>query len=471
MHTSLGGQAAQEGPVVKRTALPKFQLLIVFWIQLSESVTATVNYPFINQFVRDTDVTGGEERRTGYYAGIVGSAFFFAEAVTVFPWGRASDRVGRRPILLLGPFGLALAMFSFGLADKYWMLALTRCIQGMFNGNIGVSKTVIAEITDFTNITDAFAMMPLVYSVGITIGPILGGILAEPAKRWPRLFGKTGFFHDHPYFLPCAAAGLCALLPGILGLFGLKETLPPTIQQQKSRRPVRDTLETSDTDATSVTPLLASDIPEYGSSDCHDAPGRAEAEHAAKRYADGPPPFSALLIPQVLLPLVVYMVLAFISTSSQMLLPLMYSTSIPIGGLGLDPYHIGIILSAFGFVNAIVQLLLLPPLVRRFGPKKLCLAAMSGSGGLESLGSHSSPAHDTSDKPYGVGLHSANDCGRCTESSIIGRHQWPSTGCGLFCKICRALRGHMVYFVLLGCTFLGLRLAFLLPQELRSQKN
>jgi hypothetical protein len=51
--------------------LPKLQVFIAFLIQFAEPVTATVIYPFVNQFVRETGITGGDEAKTGYYAGIV----------------------------------------------------------------------------------------------------------------------------------------------------------------------------------------------------------------------------------------------------------------------------------------------------------------------------------------------------------------------------------------------------------------
>lgn len=53
------------------TPLPKFQLFIIFLIQFAEPVTATVIYPFVNQLIRETGVIRGDERRTGYFAGIV----------------------------------------------------------------------------------------------------------------------------------------------------------------------------------------------------------------------------------------------------------------------------------------------------------------------------------------------------------------------------------------------------------------
>ena len=55
----------------KPTPLPKFQIFIVLLIQFAEPITGVVIYPFINQFVRETGITNGDERKTGYYAGII----------------------------------------------------------------------------------------------------------------------------------------------------------------------------------------------------------------------------------------------------------------------------------------------------------------------------------------------------------------------------------------------------------------
>lgn len=56
---------------VKPTPLPVLQLLSVFLIQFAEPVTALCIYPFVNQFVRETGITKGDETKTGYYAGII----------------------------------------------------------------------------------------------------------------------------------------------------------------------------------------------------------------------------------------------------------------------------------------------------------------------------------------------------------------------------------------------------------------
>lgn len=53
------------------TPLPKLQLFILLYLQLAEPITSTVIYPFVNQLVRETGITGGDERKTGYFAGLI----------------------------------------------------------------------------------------------------------------------------------------------------------------------------------------------------------------------------------------------------------------------------------------------------------------------------------------------------------------------------------------------------------------
>src|SRR4051812_27601912 len=66
-----GSNVNEITPDNKRTPLPVFPLLIIFLIQFAEPVTATVIYPFINKLVRDTGAVGDDERKVGYFAGII----------------------------------------------------------------------------------------------------------------------------------------------------------------------------------------------------------------------------------------------------------------------------------------------------------------------------------------------------------------------------------------------------------------
>ena len=64
-----------------RTPLPKFQLFLVCLIQFAEPPTASVIYPFVNQFVRATGIIQGDDRKTGYYAGVIVSLLFYIHGV------------------------------------------------------------------------------------------------------------------------------------------------------------------------------------------------------------------------------------------------------------------------------------------------------------------------------------------------------------------------------------------------------
>ena len=81
-------------------------------------------------------------------------------------WGRASDRIGRKPVLLGGLLGLTLSMIGFGLSRQFWALVLARCAVGALNGNIGVIKSMMAEITDPTNRARGFSFLPMTWAVG-----------------------------------------------------------------------------------------------------------------------------------------------------------------------------------------------------------------------------------------------------------------------------------------------------------------
>ncbi|KAJ3723421.1 member of major facilitator superfamily multidrug-resistance, DHA1 sub-family [Lentinula raphanica] len=336
---------------METTPLPKLQLFLTSLTQLSEPVTGMVIYPFITKAVRRTGITAGDEKKTGYYAGVLESTFFLAESISVYPIGRASDFYGRKPLLLIGPLGLSLAMLCFGLSETFWGMVLARAAMGVFNGNIGVSKTVMAESTDETNRADAFTLMPIVYTIGITVGPAIGGILADPAARWPHVFGKFAFFQQYPWFLACFAAGTIAFAAFLLSCWGLKETLPRKVKPKKLAE---------------SSPLLngSSDetAPSYGSVD--------EPSESPLSVEAPPSTIDLLRDPRMMISLLGMGFLAFTDMSYQVLIPLIYTTSVPVGGLGLSPYQVGLIMGIFGFANGIWNWAVLTKFLKKIGPKR-----------------------------------------------------------------------------------------------------
>lgn len=325
--------AGQQGQK-KATPLPKLQIAILLLALLVEPIAAQSIYPYINQLVSELDITGGDERKVGYYAGLIESLFFATQALTILQWSRTSDRVGRKPVLLLGIFGLSLSMLCFGLSRTLWGLILSRCITGALNGNIGVMKSMMGELTDSTNMAQGFALMPIAWSLGATIGPMIGGVLESPQQHFPNIFPGV-FWTEFPYFLPSAVAAGFAVTCFLAILFFLKETLP---RQQ--------TLEKS----TSALDGEALNIPENA-------------------IEDSPVSIRSLFVPSVLIPIANYGCIATLEIAMYALQPLFYSTPIELGGLGFDPVTIGLWMGAFGIVNGVLQTMIFAPLVNKFGPK------------------------------------------------------------------------------------------------------
>lgn len=90
-------------------------------------------FPYIYVMIESFGVAGNKDQ-IGFYAGMVTSAFAFAEFSTAVLWGRLSDRVGRKPVLLTGLAGTGLSMLLFGFAQSLPLALVARALGGLLNG-------------------------------------------------------------------------------------------------------------------------------------------------------------------------------------------------------------------------------------------------------------------------------------------------------------------------------------------------
>ncbi|KAE9402502.1 MFS general substrate transporter [Gymnopus androsaceus JB14] len=325
-------QVDEETPLLReqqckpqRTPLPWFQFSLVLFLQLAEPLTSQVIYPFLPQLIRDIGITGGDETKVGHYVGLLQSLFFLTQAMTVLHWSRISDRVGRKPVILVGLFGLSMSMYCFGLSTTFWGLVLSRSLNGALNGNIGVIKSIMAEMTDATNISQAYAYMPIAWSTGGVLGPMIGGALANPAKQFPHLFGDNEFLKMYPYFLPCAVPATFSAIAWLVTFMFLKETVQaPTLSLPRLFRSKKQSL-SAVSDINDVT----TEIPDN----------------------EKPVAFRQLLNRRVLIAAGNYATLSLVDITFRAIQPLFFSTPIELGGLGLEPSSIGNILSIFFFAK------------------------------------------------------------------------------------------------------------------------
>jgi MFS family permease len=333
----------------KKTPLPWRQFTILMTLLIAEPLTFQVIAPFLPQLIRDVGITNGEESRVGYYVGLLHSLFFLTEACTIFHWTRVSDQVGRKPVLLIGLFGLSASMYCFGLSTTFWGLVVSRCFNGALNGNVGVMKSMIAEMTDSTNMAQAMSLLPITWSFGATLGPLIGGSLERPADRFPKTFGNSAFLRKYPYFLPCSIPATVTALSWLVSLVMLKETTKPT-------KTLRQLLFCGGKDRREVDSSVPTNLP------------RADA---------GQLPFRALLVRPVLIAAGSYATVSLIDIALRAIFPVFLATPFEMGGLNLEPPAIGTILALQGISSGIIQWVFFTRMYDWLGGKTMFLVSVS----------------------------------------------------------------------------------------------
>ena len=129
-------------------------------------------------------------------------------------WGKLSDRIGRKPIMMIGIAGLALSFFMQAMATELWMLFAARIIGGILSSaNMPTAMAYVADITTPENRGKGMGIIGAAVGLGFVFGPAIGGI-----------FSKTSMS------LPFYIAGSSSLITLILVFFLLKETI-----QKKAR--------------------------------------------------------------------------------------------------------------------------------------------------------------------------------------------------------------------------------------------
>lgn len=88
-----------------------------------------------------------DPQKLGYFAGLIASSYYLSQLFSSFFWGYLSDIVGRRPILLIGVTLGSLSCCLFGFSKWLWWAILSRFLFGLLNGNLGVTKSYLTEIT------------------------------------------------------------------------------------------------------------------------------------------------------------------------------------------------------------------------------------------------------------------------------------------------------------------------------------
>ena len=222
---------ANEEPLVKHPSpaapededkpLPMGQIALLCYARLIEPIAFFSIFPFVNQMIRDTGNL--DERDVGFYSGLIESLFSLTQMSLMIQWGRLSDRVGRKPVLVFSLVGVSIAVSLFGFAKEIWQMILFRCLAGVFAGTIVTVRTMLSENSTQKTQARAFSFFSLSGNLGIFFGSFLGGVLADPASQYPKAFGHVRFFQQYPYATPTIIVGVLGLSSALVITLFLEE--------------------------------------------------------------------------------------------------------------------------------------------------------------------------------------------------------------------------------------------------------
>ena len=176
---------------------------------------------------------GASEGQAAVHVGLLTGIYALMQFLFAPFWGRWSDRIGRKPLVLIGIAGYAIAQALFGLANSLWLFYGARIIGGIFSSAMFPAATAyVADLTSDDERSRGMAWEGTAVSLGVVFGPALGGVLARSDLQF--LMGS-----DHltiPAFsVPFFAAALLALLTLPVIVRWLPESLPssPAFRPEK----------------------------------------------------------------------------------------------------------------------------------------------------------------------------------------------------------------------------------------------
>lgn len=161
----------------------------------------------------------------GIWIGLIPASFSIMQFLFAPAWGRLSDRIGRRPVLLVSNAGSAISYALFAYASTLqgqtglWMLVASRVLAGIAGANLSVASAYIADVSTPEKRSKSMGLIGMAFGLGFVVGPSLGGLAFK-------YFGLAG--------PGCVAAILCTF-NFVLGCFILAESLKPGSESAAKR--------------------------------------------------------------------------------------------------------------------------------------------------------------------------------------------------------------------------------------------
>ncbi|EGW30377.1 uncharacterized protein SPAPADRAFT_143577 [Spathaspora passalidarum NRRL Y-27907] len=384
---------------------PVRQMLIICLIRFSEPLAFTSLFPYVYFMIRDFQIAKSEQD-ISKYSGYLASSFAFCQFIFAVRWGKLSDRIGRKFILLIGLAGTSISLLLFGFSQNYYWALAARSLAGVLNGNVAVLRTAIGEIaTEKRHQPLAFSTLPLLFNFGAIIGPAIGGskYLTHPNPKNPYHHDEDTmsvlqeslyqrFITKYPYALSNIVVALFLWFSLICGILFLEEThevfkyrhdygvdlgdwLLSKVGISTPVRPWQANYNSNKTPEVTETTTLLSDSESINSQDLSDI----DSSDIASSESDPPyrPSYKNAFTPKVIRVITGNFIISLHSVTYNEFLPVFLASRFQpdklkfpfkiVGGLGLDVSYIGTLFSSTGIMGMLIVLLVFPIIDAKLG--------------------------------------------------------------------------------------------------------
>ncbi|KAJ5657601.1 Major facilitator superfamily domain general substrate transporter [Penicillium longicatenatum] len=365
-----------------RSPLPVRQMLVLAMIALAEQTALNSISPYLPDMASTFPEV--EPSQVGVYVGTIASAFALAQFATNYFWGSLSDRIGRKPVILLGTILTALCFVAFGFCKTLGQAIAVQALMGVVNGNQGLVSTCLGEITDRSNQSKAFTWLPVLYGIGGITGPLVGGLLVFKQNPF------TGKENPYPFLAPNLVSAAILLVDFGLTAFFMEESLedagPLPQFGKKLRRKFRNLFTwlwqftgLSQHPTYLRVPTPTQDDTDTIESEDHDSDLDSASEISTRIALHEPLTWREFFTRDTVLLLLTYLIFALCNVSFNSLFPI-FTQAKPPAGRNLTPSEIGLSQGFAGFVTIAFQICVFNRLRGKMGNRWSYRAGLFGFG-------------------------------------------------------------------------------------------
>ncbi|KAJ8026265.1 Major facilitator superfamily domain-containing protein 10 [Holothuria leucospilota] len=196
--------------------LPLLPSLLDYYSQHDRTGLYTLMQSSVDNFRDFLGIPDTEKYNAVLFGGVIGSLFSFLQFVASPVIGAASDKYGRRPLMILTTIGIAVSYAIWAVSYNFSLFVLARVIGGISKGNVSLCTTIVTDVSSTKTRGKGMALIGMAFSIGFIVGPVIGAY-----------FARGSSFHPDSYINhPAILALTLGLLDILIVFFLLKESLP-----------------------------------------------------------------------------------------------------------------------------------------------------------------------------------------------------------------------------------------------------